>query len=57
MRYWTFVFVVLAVVAAVFGFTGIAVEAAFIAKILFGVFLIVALISFIAGRRPPAASS
>ncbi|MDQ3034362.1 MAG: DUF1328 domain-containing protein [Myxococcota bacterium] len=46
MLYWAAVFFVLALVAAVFGFGGIAAGAVGIAKILFGVFLVLALISF-----------
>ena len=47
-------FFIVAVIAAVFGFTGIAAGSAFIAKILFFVFLIVFVLSLIkglAGRR------
>jgi uncharacterized membrane protein YtjA (UPF0391 family) len=50
-------FLVIALVAAVFGFTGIAVAAAGVAKFLFFIFLVVCLIFFIigmtAGRRIP----
>lgn len=56
MLYWSLVFLVVALVAALFGFTGIYVAAAGIAKILFFVFLvlfIVSLISGAAGRRVP----
>ncbi len=42
MLYYAVVFFVIALVAALFGFTGIAVGAAGIAKILFFLFLIVA---------------
>jgi uncharacterized membrane protein YtjA (UPF0391 family) len=55
MLYWAAVFFVIALIAAVFGFTGIAVGAAEIAKILFFIFLIVFLISLVLGlmrRRP-----
>jgi uncharacterized membrane protein YtjA (UPF0391 family) len=52
MLYWSVVFFVLALVAAVFGFGGIAASATGIAKILFVGFLILAAISLIAGRRP-----
>lgn len=51
MLNWAFSFLILAFVAAIFGFGGIAVESAYIAKILFGVFLILFLISFLSGRR------
>lgn len=42
---WTLVFLVLAIVAALFGFGGIAHESAGIAKILFLVFIVIYLIS------------
>jgi uncharacterized membrane protein YtjA (UPF0391 family) len=57
MLYWTIVFLVVAMVAAVFGFTGIYVAAAEIAKILFFIFLVLFVISLVAGglnRRPLA---
>ena len=40
---------VLAIIAAVFGFTDIASGAAGIAKILFGIFLVLAIIGVVAG--------
>lgn len=43
---WTVIFLVLALVAAIFGFGGIASESAGIAKILFLVFLVVWIVSF-----------
>ena len=51
---WTLVFLVVAIIAGVLGFGGIASESAGIAKILFFVFLIVWLITFFMGRVPPA---
>ena len=54
---WAVIFLVIALVAAVFGFTGVAVAAAGIAKFLFFIFLVACLIFFIigmtAGRRTP----
>lgn len=47
MLHWSLVFLVVALIAAVFGFTGIAATSAGIARILFGVFLILFLISFV----------
>ena len=47
MLHYTVVFFVIALVAAVFGFSGLAVGAASIAKILFFVFLIGAVLSFL----------
>ena len=49
---WAIAFFVIALIAAIFGFTGLAVSAAGIAKIIFIVALILAIISFAAGRRP-----
>ena len=54
MLYWAFVFLIVALVAALFGFGGIAAEAALIGKVLFVVFLILFLVSLLTGsiRRP-----
>src|ERR1700692_4391328 len=49
MLRWAAIFLVIAIVAPVFGFGGIAVAAAGIAKILFFVFLILFLVSLIRG--------
>jgi uncharacterized membrane protein YtjA (UPF0391 family) len=57
MLYWTVVFLIVAMVAAVFGFTGIYVAAAEIAKVLFFIFLVLFILSLVAGglnRRPMA---
>ena len=48
---WALVFLVVAIIAAVLGFGGIAGEAAWIAKILLFVFLILAVVSLVMGRR------
>jgi uncharacterized membrane protein YtjA (UPF0391 family) len=48
MLYWALMFLVVALLAAVFGFTGIAVASAGIAKILFFVFLVLFLVSLVA---------
>lgn len=53
MIYWAIVFLVIALVAALFGFSGIAGAATNIAWILFVVGLIIALFLFISGRRRP----
>lgn len=47
MLTWVLIFLGIAIVAAVFGFTGIAVQAAGIAKILFFIFIVLFLISLI----------
>jgi uncharacterized membrane protein YtjA (UPF0391 family) len=44
---WTLTFLIIAVIAAAFGFGGIAVAAAGIAKILFYIFLILFLVSLV----------
>ena len=53
MLRWAIIFLVVAILAAVFGFGGIAGEAAWIAKILLIVFLILAVGSFLLGRKGP----
>jgi uncharacterized membrane protein YtjA (UPF0391 family) len=54
MLRWAIAFLVIALVAAVFGFTGIAGAATGIAQILFFIFLVLFVIALIAGRsRPP----
>lgn len=56
MLYWAVFFFVVALVAALFGFGGIAVAAAGIAKLLFFIFLILFAVSLVVGivRRPHA---
>lgn len=49
MLSWAIGFFVLALIAAVFGFTGIAAGAAAVAKFLFVAFLIIAGVSLVAG--------
>jgi uncharacterized membrane protein YtjA (UPF0391 family) len=55
MLHYALVFFVVALIAAVFGFGGIAVGAAEIAKILFFIFLVLFVVSLVAGlfRRGP----
>ncbi len=48
---WTLVFLVLALVAAVFGFGGAAADFAYIGKVLFFIFLVLFVVSLIFGRR------
>ena len=50
MLQWSIVFLVTALIAGVLGFTGVYVAAAGIAKILFFVFLVLFVVSLIAGR-------
>jgi uncharacterized membrane protein YtjA (UPF0391 family) len=49
MLRWAFIFLVIALVAALLGFTGIASAAAGIAKFLFFLFLVICLIFFVIG--------
>ena len=51
MLHYSLVFLVVALIAAGLGFSGIAGDAAWIAKVLFVVFLIVWVVSFLTGRR------
>ncbi len=59
MLRWALVFFIVAIIAAVFGFGGIAVGAAEIARLLFYLFLVIFVISLILGLirgghpRPP----
>lgn len=49
MLYWALVFFVVAIIAALFGFSGIAAGAVTIAQVLFFIFLAVFLVTLIAG--------
>jgi uncharacterized membrane protein YtjA (UPF0391 family) len=51
MLYWALVFLIISIVAAVLGFGGLAAGAATIAKILFGIFLVIFLLLLIGGTR------
>jgi uncharacterized membrane protein YtjA (UPF0391 family) len=53
MLHYAIIFFVVALIAAVLGFGGIAGAAAGVAKILFFVFLILFVVSLVVGRRPP----
>ena len=56
MLRWAFVFLVLALVAGLLGFTGVAGDSMYIAKILFFIFLVVFVVgliwSLVTGKRP-----
>ena len=52
MLHWTIIFLVLAIIAGVLGFTTVAGAAMSFAKILFFIFLIIFVISLIMGRKP-----
>jgi uncharacterized membrane protein YtjA (UPF0391 family) len=49
MLKWSAIFLLIAIVAAIFGFTGIAAGAAAIAKTLFFIFIILVLVTFVLG--------
>ncbi len=53
MLQWSLIFLVLALIAAFFGFGSLAGTAATIAQVLFFVFIAALLISFFTRRRPP----
>lgn len=55
MLSWALTFLVVALIAAVLGFGGIAGSAAWIAQVLFGIFLILFVLSLILRTRPPSA--
>jgi len=52
---WAIGFFIIALIAAVFGFTGIAGAATTIAQVLFWVFLVLFVVSLIMGRGRPHA--
>ena len=49
MLNWALMFFVIAIIAAIFGFGGIAIAAAGIAKLIFYLFLVLFLVSLLAG--------
>jgi uncharacterized membrane protein YtjA (UPF0391 family) len=51
MLRWAVIFFVIAIIAAFFGFGGIAADSAWIAKLCFFGFIILAVVSFLFGRR------
>jgi uncharacterized membrane protein YtjA (UPF0391 family) len=53
MLRWALMFLVIALVAALFGFTDVAGTSIFAAKILFFVFLVLFVVSLVAGNRAP----
>jgi uncharacterized membrane protein YtjA (UPF0391 family) len=56
MLYWALVFFIIAIVAGLLGFGGIASAAGGIAQVLFFVFLVIFLVTLVmglVGRRPP----
>lgn len=55
MLSWSVTFFIIAIIAAVLGFGGIAGTATEIAKILFGVFIVLFIISLLLGKKTPPA--
>jgi len=53
MLNWTLTFLVVAIIAAIFGFTGVEGTATWLAKVCFLVFLVLFLVGFVNGRRRP----
>ena len=53
MLYWAVVFLIVAIIAGIFGFTGIVGASLWIAKVLFFIFLILFVISLVMGKRTP----
>jgi uncharacterized membrane protein YtjA (UPF0391 family) len=51
MLRWAILFFIVAIIAAVFGFGGVAGDAAWIGKVLLVIFLILAVVSALMGRR------
>ena len=47
MLRWALIFLVISLIAALFGFTGISVAAAGIAKVLFFIFVVITLVFFV----------
>jgi uncharacterized membrane protein YtjA (UPF0391 family) len=47
MLYWSLMFLLIAILAAVFGFTGISLLAAGVAKVLFFIFLVLFVVSLV----------
>jgi uncharacterized membrane protein YtjA (UPF0391 family) len=54
MLRYALIFLVVAIIAAVFGFGGISSDAAWIAKILFFIFLVLFVVMLVLGRKGPA---
>jgi uncharacterized membrane protein YtjA (UPF0391 family) len=49
MLRWAVIFLIIALIAALFGFTDVASAAAGIAKVLFGIFLVLFLVALVLG--------
>jgi uncharacterized membrane protein YtjA (UPF0391 family) len=49
MLHWALIFLVVALIAAAFGFSGVAADAAWIGRVLFFVFLVLFVVSLLTG--------
>jgi uncharacterized membrane protein YtjA (UPF0391 family) len=54
MLRWTVTFLIIALVAALFGFTSLAAGAAYIAKIVFYLFVVLFILSLVFGKKSNA---
>ena len=57
MLWWALIFFIIAIVAGIFGFTGVQTAAIGVAKVLFWIFIALFVVSLVVGlfrRRPPA---
>ena len=52
MLRWAIVCFVIAIIAAVFGFGGLSAELAWVARVLFFLFLVLFVVSLVLGRKP-----
>jgi uncharacterized membrane protein YtjA (UPF0391 family) len=52
MLSWAFLFLVIVIIAEIFGFSGIAGESAWIAHVLFLIFIVLFIVSFLFRGRP-----
>ena len=50
---WAVLFLIIALIAGFFGFTGVSGTAQYFARIIFGVAIILTVLSFLFGRRSP----
>ncbi len=51
MLYWAVIFFIIALIAAIFGFSGLAHDSAYIARILAVIGIVLAIVSFLFHRR------
>ena len=54
MLHYTIVFLIIAIIAAIFGFGTLAGTAALIAKVCFFIFLVLFVVSLLRGKKPSA---